>query len=87
MATRAAIQEFLRSGNALAGSTDPQSAGNGSLMRLAPVALMYGADTQKVQDMAALRQDFTLSNQPDADGLWLRLAALMDCSRQQALAI
>lgn len=56
--TRAAIQEFLRSGNALAGSADPQSAGNGSLMRLAPIALMYGGeygdDEQQVQEMAAL---------------------------------
>lgn len=54
MATRAAIQEFLRSGNALAGSADPRSAGNGSLMRLAPVALMYGHDEAQLQDMAAL---------------------------------
>ena len=54
MATRAAIQEFLRSGNALAGSADPRSAGNGSLMRLAPIALMYGADEGKAQEMAAL---------------------------------
>ncbi|MDR2297101.1 MAG: ADP-ribosylglycohydrolase family protein [Comamonas sp.] len=54
MATRAAIQEFLRSGNALAGSADPHSAGNGSLMRLAPVALMYGQDEAQLQDVAAL---------------------------------
>ena len=54
MATRAAIQRFLQNGNALAGSVDPQEAGNGSLMRLAPVALMYGGDEQQVQEMAAL---------------------------------
>lgn len=54
MATRAAIQEFLRSGNALAGSADPRSAGNGSLMRLAPVALMYGHEEAQLQAMAAL---------------------------------
>ena len=54
MATRAAIQEFLRSGNALAGSADPRSAGNGSLMRLAPVAMFYAGDEAAVQEMAAL---------------------------------
>ena len=54
MTTKAAIHEFLRSGNALAGSSDPHSEGNGSLMRLAPVAMMYGGDEQRVQEMAAL---------------------------------
>jgi ADP-ribosyl-[dinitrogen reductase] hydrolase len=54
IATKAAISEFLRTGNALAGSSDPHSAGNGSLMRLAPVAMMFGDDEQQVQEMAAL---------------------------------
>ncbi|MDW8327122.1 MAG: ADP-ribosylglycohydrolase family protein [Anaerolineales bacterium] len=39
--TRAALQRFEQTGNAFAGSTDPNTAGNGSLMRLAPVALFY----------------------------------------------
>ena len=34
----------LRTGDPLAGSTDPGSAGNGSLMRLAPVALRFWND-------------------------------------------
>lgn len=41
MATRGALQRFQRSGNPLAGSTDPQSAGNGCIMRLAPVPIRY----------------------------------------------
>ena len=36
IATRGALQRFQRTGNPLAGSTDPQSAGNGCIMRLAP---------------------------------------------------
>ena len=40
-ATRAALERFLRTGDPLAGSTDPRSAGNGSIMRLAPVPLAY----------------------------------------------
>lgn len=37
--TRQALSTFERTGDPVAGSTDPQSAGNGSLMRLAPVVL------------------------------------------------
>jgi len=40
-ATRAALQRYLDSGEPFSGSTNPGSAGNGSLMRLAPVVL-YG---------------------------------------------
>ena len=41
IATRGALQRFQRDGNPLAGSTDPHSAGNGRLMRLAPVPIRY----------------------------------------------
>jgi len=51
--TKAALLHFLASGNALAGSTDPESAGNGSLMRLAPVAMRYAGNETLVQEMAA----------------------------------
>ena len=40
-ATRAALERFERTGGPYSGSTDPKSAGNGSIMRLAPVALFY----------------------------------------------
>jgi ADP-ribosyl-[dinitrogen reductase] hydrolase len=42
IATRGALQRFQRSQNPLAGSTDPNSAGNGCIMRLAPVPIRYG---------------------------------------------
>ena len=38
---RGALGRFLADGDPLAGSTDPQTAGNGSLMRLAPVPLFF----------------------------------------------
>ena len=89
IATRAAIREFLRSGNALAGSTDPQSAGNGSLMRLAPIALMYGADKGKVQEMAALSSRTTHAAPECLDACSLFAMALsralMGQSKQQVL--
>ncbi len=40
----AALRRFETTGDPWAGSTDPQSAGNGSIMRLAPVPLFYAAD-------------------------------------------
>lgn len=54
MATREAIQHYLRTGNALAGSEDARSAGNGSLMRLAPVAMAYAHDERAAQEQAVL---------------------------------
>lgn len=39
--TRAALQKFEMTGEPLAGSTDPNAAGNGSLMRLATVPLAF----------------------------------------------
>lgn len=42
-ATRAALERFARTGEPYCGSTDPGSAGNGSIMRLAPVPLAYAA--------------------------------------------
>ncbi|KJM60353.1 crystallin J1 [Pluralibacter gergoviae] len=49
-----ALRSFERSGEALAGSRDPNSAGNGSLMRIAPVALlMHDADLSQAMALAA----------------------------------
>ena len=45
--TRQALERFERTGNPFAGSTDENTAGNGSLMRLAPVAL-FGLDNEAV---------------------------------------
>ena len=42
--TRQAIYRFEQEGLSYSGSTDPSSAGNGSLMRLAPTALFFAQD-------------------------------------------
>lgn len=41
---RQALERFERTGCAYCGSADPNTAGNGSLMRIAPVPLFFGAD-------------------------------------------
>jgi ADP-ribosylglycohydrolase len=51
---RAALHSFESSGNPFAGSSHPQTAGNGSLMRLAPVPLAYRADPAKAVEFAGL---------------------------------
>ncbi len=49
---RAAISEFERTGEPYCGLTDPRSAGNGSLMRLAPVPLFFASTPEKAIEMA-----------------------------------
>jgi len=46
-ATRTALQEYLTNGDPFAGSKHPLSAGNGSLMRLAPVVMFFYPDPEK----------------------------------------
>src|SRR5262249_970664 len=51
-ATRKALIRFERTGDPVSGSTDPQSAGNGSLMRLAPAAIRHHADLASAIEVA-----------------------------------
>jgi len=48
-----ALHRFEKTGNSFSGSTDPYSAGNGSIMRLAPVPMFYADDLQQVAYYAA----------------------------------
>ncbi|MBU1605936.1 MAG: ADP-ribosylglycohydrolase family protein [Alphaproteobacteria bacterium] len=65
MTVSAALRRFKASGDPLAGSTDPMSAGNGSLMRLAPVAIRFWNDSDARADAAA-RQSRTTHGAPEA---------------------
>lgn len=49
-----ALATFARTGKAYCGSTESRHSGNGSLMRLAPVALFYGNDLPQAIEHAAL---------------------------------
>lgn len=48
--TRAALERFETTREPLCGSTDPRTAGNGSLMRLAAVPLFYFSEPEKAID-------------------------------------
>lgn len=48
-----ALDMFRHTGEAYAGTTDPRSAGNGCIMRLAPVPLFFYPDVDSVEQYAA----------------------------------
>ena len=66
--TRNALQRYLRTGDPLAGSTDPRTAGNGSLMRLAPVALRFWNDRDRLDHAAAQQSRTTHAAEEAVDG-------------------
>jgi ADP-ribosylglycohydrolase len=49
---RAALERFEGTGEPFSGSTNPRSAGNGSIMRLAPVPLFFAQDPERAIEMA-----------------------------------
>ena len=52
-ATVTALRRYEQEGNPLAGSDDPHSAGNGCLMRLAPIPMFFAADIDAAERYAA----------------------------------
>ncbi len=57
--TRDALARYLQTKDPMAGSTDPQTAGNGSLMRLAPVALRFWNHRSRLAESAAAQSRTT----------------------------
>jgi ADP-ribosyl-[dinitrogen reductase] hydrolase len=63
--TNEALSRWLRDKDPYAGSVSPHSAGNGSLMRLAPVATRFWNDRDKMRDVAG-QQSRTTHAAPEA---------------------
>jgi ADP-ribosyl-[dinitrogen reductase] hydrolase len=63
--TRQALQLFRETGDPIAGSTDPNTVGNGSIIRLAPVALRWAGDQERAIS-AAHAQNVTTQGAPAA---------------------
>ncbi len=74
--TRAALQRFEDTGNPWCGSKDPRTAGNGSIMRLAPVVLAFAPLPSEAVAMAA-RSSHTTHGARDAVDGCRYLAALL----------
>lgn len=65
--TRTALEEFERTGNARCGPTGLRSAGNGSLMRLGPIAIAYHSDASTAIEKAAESSRTTHGNEECVD--------------------
>lgn len=52
-ATSSALHRYTQTGESYSGSTDPYSAGNGSIMRLAPIPMFYYPDAERVARYAS----------------------------------
>jgi len=76
-----ALRRFRKSGEPFSGSTDPMSAGNGSIMRLAPVVMFFAPDVAAVQHYAAESSRTTHGCDEAVDACHLLSAVLL-----QALA-
>jgi ADP-ribosyl-[dinitrogen reductase] hydrolase len=57
--TNAALNRWQQTGDPYAGATAPNTAGNGSLMRLAPVAIRFWRDREALRRIAALQSRTT----------------------------
>jgi len=75
-ATARALASFEKTGDPWSGSTDPYSAGNGSLMRLAPAVLFFRADPRQAVRMAG-ESSRTTHGAPSCVDACRYLAALM----------
>lgn len=76
MTVSSALSRWQRSGDPLAGSTVPNSAGNGSLMRLSPVAIRHWQDREQLRHIAAL-QSRTTHGAPEAVSACVAYAELI----------
>ena len=76
MATESALERFRRTGNPVAGSRSPDSAGNGAIMRLAPVPIHY-LDTPDLAIERSAAQSTTTHQAPECLGACRLLAEVL----------
>jgi ADP-ribosyl-[dinitrogen reductase] hydrolase len=76
--TRAAIERFAATGVAAAGREDGSTAGNGSLVRLAPLAIFAAGDAETAEFLAVKQSRATHAAQECLDACKLFVAFLLD---------
>jgi ADP-ribosyl-[dinitrogen reductase] hydrolase len=86
----AALRQFARTGKPFAGSVDPHTAGNGSLMRLAPIPLFFASDPEEAIRMSAESSKTTHGTETCLDACryfgGLIVGALQGNSKEQLLS-
>ena len=90
MTVSSALGRFVATGEAYAGSCDPLSAGNGSLMRLAPVPMFYAHDAAQAIERSADSSRTTHGAQEAVDACryyaGLLVAALQGVEKERLLS-
>jgi ADP-ribosyl-[dinitrogen reductase] hydrolase len=76
--TRRALESYERTGIALAGPTDASSGGNGSIMRLSPVAIRWHRDVARARDEAREQSRTTHGAPEPVDACALLAEILVD---------
>ncbi len=86
----AALGRYLETGNPFAGPTGPDIAGNGSIMRLAPVPMFYGNDFSEAVSQSALSSKTTHGTETAVDACrylgGLLYGALHGASKRELLS-
>ncbi len=81
---REALARWERTGNPIAGSTSPDTAGNGSLMRLAPMAVRHWNDRTTLRGVAARQSRVTHATAEAVDACVLFAEMHRRCDRRAA---
>ena len=88
--TREALERFEQTHESFCGSTDPRTAGNGSIMRLAPVALFYAQRPREAIERAGESSRTTHGAREAVDACryfaGLIIGALQGCSKDDLLS-
>jgi len=88
--TSSALSQFERTGDPFSGPSDPHSAGNGSIMRLAPVPLFFAGDPEEAIQLAGESSRTTHGAQEAVDACrylaGLVVGALEGRSREELLS-
>ncbi|MCB9438363.1 MAG: ADP-ribosylglycohydrolase family protein [Anaerolineales bacterium] len=90
LTTRYSLKEFERTGEPFCGPTDPNTAGNGSIMRLAPIPMAYATQPEEAIKRAALSSQTTHGAQTSVDACrylaGLIVGALNGASKDELLS-
>jgi len=90
LTTSDALERFQETGNPMSGSEDPVAAGNGSLMRLAPVPIRYASAPETAIDLAGESSRVTHGAEEAVDACRayaaMLVAALCGAARDAILA-
>lgn len=86
----AALRQYQKTGDPMAGSTNPHSAGNGSIMRLAPVPMYYFKEPEKALYLATESSKTTHGAAACVDACRyfgaLLIGALQGCLKKEILS-